>query len=64
MIRLRVSLRPTPLFTLMLEHMLFIVPRVVVTTITDTTVIKGSGTICKKTHKKKKICKKIFLIKL
>jgi len=48
----------------MLEHMLFIVPRVVVTTITDTTVIKGSGTICKKTHKKKKICKKIFLIKL
>ena len=53
MIRLRVSLRPTPLFTLMLEHMLFIVPRVVVTTITDTTVIKGSGTICKKKHIKK-----------
>jgi len=45
----------------MLEHMLFIVPRVVVTTITDTTVIKGSGTICKKnTLKKKKFVKRYF----
>ena len=45
MIRLWVSLRPTPLLTLMLEHVLFKVPGVVVTTITDTTVIKGAGTI-------------------